>query len=189
MVWGSNSGRGKRFFLLQNRPDLLWGPPRYWDSFPRMERSRLEVDYSPPRSTDIKNKWSYTPTPPICVRGVDGNLHCAFHCTSIWRYKEVLLLLAAAWTWPIFPSSLSLSHQSDQNTRITAPFRRTKGRVNGVATDRMCERKLHYCSFVCLFVCYIAFFPHQLPPPVHNTNSTTQCIGVVCLWTEVWRAV
>jgi len=32
-------------------------------------------------------------------------------------------------------------HQSDQNTRITAPFRRTKGRVNGVATDRMCEPK------------------------------------------------
>ena len=77
-------------------------------------------------------------------------------------------------------------HQSDQNTRITAPFCRTKGRVNGVATDRMCERKLHYCSFVCLFVYCITF---QLPPPVRNTNSTTQCIGVVCLRTEVWRAV
>jgi len=122
---GSNSGRGKRFFLLQNRPDLLWGPPRYWDSFPRIEQPRLEVDSSPLRSTNIKNKWSYTPyspylnvillsTPgspkwslsqrfpnqnpiyaslPSAIRGVDGNLHCAFHCTLIWRYKEVLLLL------------------------------------------------------------------------------------------------
>jgi len=28
-----------------------------------------EVDHSPPSSTKVKNKWSYTSTPPICLRG------------------------------------------------------------------------------------------------------------------------
>ena len=41
-----------------------------------------------------------------------------------------------------------------------------------------------------LFVCLLHYiFSHQLLPPVHNANSTTQCIGVVCLRTELWRAV
>jgi len=41
-----------------------------------------------------------------------------------------------------------------------------------------------------LFVCLLHYiFSHQLPPTVHNTNSATQCFGVVCLRTEVWRAV
>jgi len=68
---------------------------------------------------------------------------------------------------PYFQPVCRSPHQSDQNTRITAPFRRTKGCVNGVATDRMCERKLHYCSFVCLFVA-LHFFP-STPP------SCSQC--------------
>ena len=160
MVWESNSGRGKRFFLLQNRPDLLWGPPRYWDSFPRIARPSLEVDYSPPRSTDIKNKWSYTPTPPICVC---GNLHCAFHCTLIWRYKEVLLLLAAAWTWPIFPSSLSLP---TNQTKTHALLRLSAERKDVL----MALRQTGYVSgnyiivrlFVCLFIA-LHFFPSTPP--------------------------
>jgi len=185
MVRGSNSGGGKRFFLLQNRPDLLWGPPRYWDSFPRIERPRLKVDYSPPRSTDIKNKWSYTPTPPYMRswRGWELALCLSLHFNlAIQRGTAVVgcsMNMVHISIQPVAPP------QSDQNTRITAPFCRTKGCVNGVATDRVCERKLYYCSFVCC----ITFFSHQLPPPVHNTNSTTQCIGVVCLRTEVWRAV
>jgi hypothetical protein len=183
MVWGWNSGRGKRFFLLPNRPDLLWDPPRYWNFFPRIERPKLEVDYSHPHSTDIRKKWSCTPTSPICVRGVNGNLHFAFHSTLIWRYKEVLLLLAAAWTWLIFPSSLSLPPNQTKThalLRLSAERKdvlmalRQTGCVSG---NYIIVRLLHY------------IISHQLPNPVHNTNSTTQCIGVVCVRTEVWRAV
>jgi hypothetical protein len=28
---------------------------------------------APPYSTDVKNEWSYTPSPPICLHGVDRN--------------------------------------------------------------------------------------------------------------------
>ena len=28
-------------------------------------------DHSPPSSAEVKNEWSYTPIPPICLQGVD----------------------------------------------------------------------------------------------------------------------
>jgi len=30
----------------------------------------LKHNYSPSSSTDVKNAWSYTSTPPICLHGV-----------------------------------------------------------------------------------------------------------------------
>ena len=32
-----------------------------------------EVDHSVPPSAEVKNEWSYTPTPAICLQGVDRN--------------------------------------------------------------------------------------------------------------------
>jgi len=29
-----------------------------------------EADHSPPSSAEVKNAWSYTSTPPICLHGV-----------------------------------------------------------------------------------------------------------------------
>jgi hypothetical protein len=50
MVRGSNLGRSRRFSLLKNRPDRLWGPPdfllnNHWSSFPGMKQLRREGDH------------------------------------------------------------------------------------------------------------------------------------------------
>jgi len=122
MVWGSNSGRGKRFFLLQNRPDLLWGPPRYWDSFPRIEQPRLEVDYSPPRSIDIKNKWSYTPYSPYMRswRGWELELCLSLHFNLAIRRGTAVV-----------GCSMNMAHIS----------------IQSVAPPPIGPKHTHYCAF------------------------------------------
>jgi hypothetical protein len=35
-----------------------------------VKRPRREADHSSPSSTEVKNAWSYTPTPPIRLHGV-----------------------------------------------------------------------------------------------------------------------
>jgi len=66
--------------ILTWREDLsfleLWGPPsflfnRYCGSFPGVQQLEHDVDYSTPSNTKVKNKWSYTFTPPICLHGMD----------------------------------------------------------------------------------------------------------------------
>jgi hypothetical protein len=36
-----------------------------------------EVDHLSPYRTEVKNEWSYTAAPPICLHGVDGK-HFSF---------------------------------------------------------------------------------------------------------------
>jgi hypothetical protein len=43
----------------------------YRCSFLGVKRHRHDVDNSSPPSADVKNEWSYTSTPPICVHIVD----------------------------------------------------------------------------------------------------------------------
>jgi hypothetical protein len=35
-----------------------------------VKRPGREADQSPPSSAEVKNMWSYTSTPPICLHGV-----------------------------------------------------------------------------------------------------------------------
>jgi hypothetical protein len=35
-----------------------------------IKRPGREADHSPPSSAEVKNAWSYTSTPPICLHGV-----------------------------------------------------------------------------------------------------------------------
>jgi hypothetical protein len=77
-VRGLNTGRGKKFSILQNRPYQLWGPLSLLfsgcrDSVPRVKRPVYEVDHSPPPSAEVKKRWSCTSTHPICLRGVYGD--------------------------------------------------------------------------------------------------------------------
>jgi hypothetical protein len=57
--------------VLQNWPDWLWGqtnPIFKWalEFFAWVKQQGHAVDHSSP-STDVKNKWSYTATPPGCL--------------------------------------------------------------------------------------------------------------------------
>jgi hypothetical protein len=39
-------------------------------SFPESKAAESEADHSPPSSTEVKNAWSYTSTPPVRLHGV-----------------------------------------------------------------------------------------------------------------------
>jgi hypothetical protein len=61
----SNSGMGNGFLSCPHSPDGLWDPPRplfnmSQGSFPGVKRPGLDVDHSPPPSTNVQNEWSYT---------------------------------------------------------------------------------------------------------------------------------
>ena len=82
MAWtirGLNSGRGIDFFLLRNVQIASWDPPSflfigYRDTFLGMKRPYCDVYHSRLSNTEVKNEWSYTSTPSVCLHGVDrGN--------------------------------------------------------------------------------------------------------------------
>jgi len=78
MILDSNSGKERNFFL-ENVQNTCGIPPLllfcgYWVSFPARKR--------PPCRADVKNEWSYTSTPPICLNGVDMD-NLAFHLSRI----------------------------------------------------------------------------------------------------------
>ena len=76
MVWGLNPGKGKKFSLLQNAQTGSGAQPSYYTEgteffFTKVKQPRCEVDHSPPSSAEVKNGWSCTSTPPICLHGVE----------------------------------------------------------------------------------------------------------------------
>jgi hypothetical protein len=75
MVWGLNSGRGRSFLFYKYVQTRLWGPPTLkfnwvmWSLFLEEKQPGREVDYSAPPSAEVKNEWSYTSIPTLCLQG------------------------------------------------------------------------------------------------------------------------
>jgi len=72
----SRGGGGDTFPLLTFRPDRPWGPPSllylgYQRSFPRVKRPGLGVGHSPVSSAEVKNEWSCTANPKLCLEWHD----------------------------------------------------------------------------------------------------------------------
>jgi len=67
MVWGSNSGRGKRFFFSR-KCQVSWSPSSLllggYQSFPGGKAGGHEVNDLPPSGSKIEYEWSYTSAPP-----------------------------------------------------------------------------------------------------------------------------
>jgi len=73
------------FSLLQN-VQSGWGsnhPPMQWalPFFPGVKPPGREVNHTPPSTVEVKNEWSCTSTPPICLHGVDREnfIFCRAH--------------------------------------------------------------------------------------------------------------
>jgi hypothetical protein len=65
----------KYIYHLQNLPTESKAHPisyrvRTVCSFPRRNRSGVEIDHSPSSSAEIKNEWSYASTSPVCLHSV-----------------------------------------------------------------------------------------------------------------------
>ena len=53
--------------VVPAHPCIQWTPAAY---SPRVKRPGHEADLSPSSRVEVKNDWNYTPTPPVCLRGV-----------------------------------------------------------------------------------------------------------------------
>jgi len=56
---------------------------------PGVKRPERKVDYLPPPSVEVKNEWSYTSTPAICLCGVDRDSFSFFDLTQIVEFVLV----------------------------------------------------------------------------------------------------
>jgi len=76
---------GERAFLFSTKHGLALGPtqlPNQWvlDSFAGVKCPQCEVKCSLPSSDEVKNKWSYTSTPPLYLHGLEREkLHFCIH--------------------------------------------------------------------------------------------------------------
>ena len=76
---GSESQQGHKIFLISKTSQMVLQPTQppihgYHGSSSGVKQPGHAVDHSPPSSTEVKNKWSYTSTPPIYPHCVDrGN--------------------------------------------------------------------------------------------------------------------
>jgi hypothetical protein len=75
-VRGFDSRRGPGIFLFTaasrpvlgpTQPPIQWVPGTLSLGVKQLGR---EADHSPPSRNEVKNAWSYTSTPPICLHGV-----------------------------------------------------------------------------------------------------------------------
>jgi len=72
-----NTGRGKRLLSSPKHPHCHWGPPNlvfngYRSTCLGVKQLGCEINHSPLSGAKDRNDWSYTPTPTICLHGVDS---------------------------------------------------------------------------------------------------------------------
>ena len=77
---GFESRLGKDVFSSLKGPHWLLGSPSlllngYLGTFRRVRRPGLEVNLSAPRSAKVKNEWSYTSFPPLCLLSMQGQCY------------------------------------------------------------------------------------------------------------------
>ena len=87
------SRQGKRFICSPKRPDRRRG--RHCRLFsgnlsylPGINRQWHEIKLRPPSNAEVKNEWSYTSTPPICLRDLEpGILYLfTFKAVDVWVF-------------------------------------------------------------------------------------------------------
>jgi hypothetical protein len=86
-IRGSNSSRNTEIFIFSKAPRPTMGPPsfllnEYRDYFSAVKWAESVEYHSPPSTAQIKNEWSYSSTPNICLHSV-GRYNC--HNLPFWK--------------------------------------------------------------------------------------------------------
>jgi hypothetical protein len=85
---------GQENFLFSKTSKSAPGPtqlPIQWVRwcFPGGKAAGHEVNYSPPYSSEVKNDWNYTSSPPICLHGVNmEKLNFTVVNTNLYKTKH-----------------------------------------------------------------------------------------------------
>jgi len=107
-VWkveNSLPNRGNTYFPFPNHSDQLCSLcsllfNRHWGSFPGVKQLRCDSDHSPQPRTEVKNKYSYTSAPPICICGLD---RVKFTFNNYLTWKAQLWVKFTQCMYRIFP--------------------------------------------------------------------------------------
>jgi hypothetical protein len=67
MKWNDKSSCLLTLALGTTQPPIKIGTG---GSFPGVKRPQPKANHSPPSSVEVKNEWSYTAIPAICLQGV-----------------------------------------------------------------------------------------------------------------------
>jgi hypothetical protein len=75
---GFDSLKGHDIFSTPKHPDWLYGQPvllfnGYRVPFTGLKLPEREVNRPYPYSAEVKNEWSYTSIPAVCLHGVERN--------------------------------------------------------------------------------------------------------------------
>jgi hypothetical protein len=88
---GFESRQGQDILLFCRSVDRLWAPPSrlfnaYRFFFLRVKRPGRDANQSSPSSAVVKNEWSCTSVPPVCLHGVDKFLFYRswFIAVNVW---------------------------------------------------------------------------------------------------------
>ena len=212
-IRGSKLGRPKRFLNSTNHPDQLWGLPTflfewYW-GISHGKGPGNDVDRSLLFSAEVKNEWSNTSTPPICLHGVARDNLAAFF--TKWNMNlfssrhgdhaiKFVLILLQKWThllneWNII---MVLRHFGRPTLfdAFTCPIS-GKGRDDTISgchsiIDDGCQKQtvIHWHSTEisptrcnnCVFILRNGFTLH-----VSGDNLTHHQEYICCIWPQVSR--
>jgi hypothetical protein len=87
------SGRGKRLPSSPRRPNKLWDHQANWGlCYLGMRRPGLEVYHKYSSGAEVKNVWSYTSAPPVCLRGLRRDkiplTLTLLEVSSVWLFES-----------------------------------------------------------------------------------------------------
>ena len=150
------------FFLLQNRPDRLWGPPNlilngYGGSLLGVKQS-CESWPSSLSGAELKNGWSYTSTPPLYAFLTWTGTALPFWlgkarlgCEVTWMRRVLERNWGPSRNSPELPAGPTLTDRESYCIAAVA---------NRWSARKFCwseEKFGHYLQFVCLLYCFIIF--------------------------------
>ena len=91
----------QEIFSSPKRPDRLRAPPSLFDGyrhfFSRVKRPERESYHSSPSVTKVKNEWSCTSTPLVCLDGADRNSFASIFCPHSDVFKFLLFCCQLDW--------------------------------------------------------------------------------------------
>jgi hypothetical protein len=105
-LWAGGSGiwipTGTIYFILSKtfvpalgptQPPVEWVPGFFLDD----KAADREVTTDPPFNDEVKNQWSCTFAPSVCLNGVDDDHFTVYLCLSVWRNLRFAECFVGGW--------------------------------------------------------------------------------------------
>jgi hypothetical protein len=176
-VLGLNPGRGKRFSVLQKRPDGLrahlascsmgTGAPS-----PRVKWPLCNVKHAPRSNAEVKSEWS---SASVCLHGVKRENYLYSHICNMEGFRNIPFTVMSLY----FNFSLLMNVYA----KIVISTKYNKKQLNRVELSFMCCASLIFPLGPPLYVCITLFEEQQgsVHYEVAGCHGVCRCGGLLCL--------